>query len=397
MVRTVLAFGVAVLLGTRIQVVQTLHPGALLAMAAVPFWWSASRRFRGARAIIALSVVMAGSGYWLTEFARATHSVSTVLQTQQTLLVLSIAAMIGMFLWLRTSAPEWLLTLGFGVGMLGTTVLLSDGLGDNPWKFGYAVPTALIALSIAHRIGGFALQAVAALLLAGVSAVQDSRSAFGLFVLTAMLLLFQLKPVKPGRRKSALRTAVGLALTAVVIFQLGQAAVLEGALGEATRERSERQVEQSGSLLLGSRPEAAATVALLVARPFGYGSGTLPNLDDLRVAKTGQSEIGYNPDNGYVDHYMFGLGYEVHSILGDYWIRFGLPGLAFVLLLVTLLVRGIAQRLAESNASGVALFVGAQTLWSVLFSPIFASAPLLVVAVATLLAPRAPRTLDQGP
>ncbi len=192
----------------------------------------------------------------------------------------------------------------------------------------------------------------------------------------------------PTRRKSALRVIIGLALAALVVFQLGQAAVLEGALGEATKERSQEQIDQSGSILLGSRPEAAASVALLTAQPIGYGSGTLPNLNDILTAKTEQSKIGYNPDNGYVEGYMFGSGYEVHSILGDYWIRYGLPGLAMVILLAFVLLRGIAQRIAEASGAAVAVFAGAQTLWSLLFAPTYGSAPLIVLAVFTLLLPK---------
>ena len=38
------------------------------------------------------------------------------------------------------------------------------------------------------------------------------------------------------------------------------------------------------------------------------------------------SALNYDPNNGYVEQYLFGQGYEVHSVLGDLWIHFGVAG-----------------------------------------------------------------------
>ena len=70
----------------------------------------------------------------------------------------------------------------------------------------------------------------------------------------------------------------------------------------------------------------AATRALFVHDPLGFGLGIIPSLTDITVAKTGMSAINYQPDNGYVERYMFGTQFEVHSVTGDLWALFGIPG-----------------------------------------------------------------------
>ena len=171
-------------------------------------------------------------------------------------------------------------------------------------------------------------------------------------------------------------------------------------LGEETRLRSLEQIDSSGSLLLGGRPELAATIALLQGRPWGYGAGTIPSLADVTTAKTGMAAIGYEPDNGYVENYMFGGRFELHSLFGDFWAFFGIPGIVLIVVLAVLLVRGLSVRVAHNAASAVLIYAVVRTLWNVPFGPVYSSIPLLILATGLALLPADGwrlRAVDGGP
>src|SRR3712207_9122030 len=43
--------------------------------------------------------------------------------------------------------------------------------------------------------------------------------------------------------------------------------------------------------------------------------------------KAGMAQIGYQPNNGYVETYMFGGQFKLHSVIGDAWAYFGVAGI----------------------------------------------------------------------
>jgi hypothetical protein len=162
--------------------------------------------------------------------------------------------------------------------------------------------------------------------------------------------------------------------------------VLEGALGTAAQERSQAQIDASGSVLTGGRPELGAFVALLARQPWGYGSGVLPTTRDVWIAKTGMSALNYDPDNGYVERYLFGNGFEVHSVLGDLWIRFGIIGAIFAVAVVAYCLYSTSSRISTGTASAVLVLLSLQAAWDLAFGP-FLSASRgmgLVIALAAL-------------
>jgi len=248
----------------------------------------------------------------------------------------------------------------------------------------------VIALSLVSRPGMRAADASLLLILAGLSVVTDSRYRFASLMIAAVLILWQMLPKAHTRRTSALTTILAFGAIAAVTYNLATTLLLEGYLGQQAQERSVGQIERSGSLLVGGRPELSASVALFLSRPIGFGSGVLPNQSDILVAKTGMSAVGYDPNNGYVESYMFGSGFEVHSVAGDLWALFGLPGLAFVALCVFLTVRTLGRTLADRSATGLVVFLCIATMWNVLFSPIYGSLPTLVLTLGLALLPRLP-------
>jgi hypothetical protein len=174
------------------------------------------------------------------------------------------------------------------------------------------------------------------------------------------------------------------------VFQLGQALILDGYLGAETQARSIEQLRTSGSLVLGGRPELAATFALMRDHPWGFGVGSVPTAADVQVAKEGMASIGYQPDNGYVERFMFGGHFELHSVVG----------LALVAVLLGVLVVGVVRQLAHGTASAILIFAAAQSVWNIFFAPFYSSVPFLVIAVALALVPVRDHTapdLDTSP
>ena len=145
------------------------------------------------------------------------------------------------------------------------------------------------------------------------------------------------------------------------------------------------QDELAGSMIVGGRPEMAATWALMQYRPAGFGSGAIASNQDLMVAKSGMWEINYDPNNGYVENYMFGDGIKLHSVIGDMWAYYGFSGVALAVLITTLLVHALFIRLATGTASGLVIFLICTALWNIPFGPLWSSTPILAATIGVAL------------
>lgn len=388
------AFAVAVLSAQRFRLPLDMPAGVLVCILLLPVSLGALRRYRFAPTVALVAVLAAANGIVLTEFARGWNATSTRMMTANTILVLGVVATAIALLWARSIIGARLMVLGFGIGML-LSVITRGVNWDNPWKFTFSVPVILIVLSLRHVWGRRRAQVVALVALAGLSAVQDSRSLTGMLVVVIALLLTQDAPGTSGSGR-ALLIAVRVALVGIAGYFLVQAALLDGALGEQARARSLTQIERSGSLLTGGRPELGASIALLTARPWGYGSGVLPTGEQIQLAKTGMVALGYDPDNGYVNRYMFGNGFEVHSLTGDLWILFGVFGLALAAVLAVAIGSSLVTRLAAGTLSAVGAFLALRLMWDLAFSPVGSAALTLAVTLAVLL-PRAGERRSRAP
>jgi hypothetical protein len=382
-----LAAAALVMIGARIALPQGIEVGHVAAVLLLPVWLPVVRLYRWGWALIGTGLLAAVMGFWLTVFNSNDHSSDASLMTSTTVLLVGALVSIGVVLWARRVLPEANVTLWFGIGLALAITPNSPLYPTNPWKFGFAVPVAIITLSLAYKSGRRWLQLVVLGALTITSGLNDSRSAFAILLLAAIVVAFQVVPRGKNRTLAAIRMIAGLGGLTVVIYNLGQALILDGYLGASTQARSLQQLETSGSLILGGRPELSATIALFNHQWWGFGSGTLPSLTDISVAKAGMASINYAPDNGYVERYMFGGHYELHSIFGDFFTHFGIAGLLFLLVVVIVAVWGIAIRIADRTASGVIMFASATTLWGVGFSPFYSAAPLFVLMLGMLAIP----------
>lgn len=369
----------------------TFGPGIsislVVAVVLLPVWWPALRGYRLARTLLALA---AGAAVWgaaisLVETTRAT---STSLLLEQTFTLLSLAGGIGVLLWARSELGLGPTGIAFGVGALAN-VALTGGNPANLWKYSLAVPVIIVVLGFTSTTRRRSLDLVALAVLAALCLFSDSRSMTSFLLLAAVIVLWQVILPAGARRPRPAQTLVLLGALSLAAFSMLQALILEGVLGDAAQQRTQAQIDTSGSLIAGGRPELGAATALISARPQGFGSGTLPTSQDVWIAKAGMSELNYDPDNGYVEGYMFGGQYEVHSVLGDLWLRFGPVGAAFALVLLGCAIYAVARAVSLKAAPGIIVWLTLLGAWDTFFSPLLTSSRTLALLFALTAIPAA--------
>ncbi len=377
------------------QLAVGLTLGMLVALVLLPVWLPVWWRYRAGRALLVVAVLALLCGAYLTlggAWVRAPDPLGARTTTAAVLVVVTSA---GVLVWAHGLLGARAVVMLYAAGMLASRLPRLDP-GTNAWKYELSVPVTLLVLGACLSVTSVLVQVALVLALAWVSAANDSRSAASLLVVTAAVLAWQRVVAAAVPRSSSLRTAVQLVLVCVVAYFSIQAMLVEGVFGESSRARTQAQIDTAGSVLVGARPEMGATAALLAAQPWGYGMGLAPNHDDLLTAKSGMAGLGYDPDNRYVETYLFGSGFEVHSVLGDLWVRLGPAGALLALTVTGVAVAGLVRALARRQASALVVFVTALVVWDLLFSPLF-STSVAVMVLATALAVVGSPTAVRGP
>ncbi len=371
-----------VLFGMNRDLIGGVPIGLAGAVAFTPLWWGTLARFKGAYLFLGVGAVAIVSGVWLTE-STLDHATSGRLTKAILILLGTMLVGVAVLLWARTVTTDVNVAILFGIGM---TLGISTGgrFAENPWRFGFSLPLSVLLLAVAWKIGNRWLQAATALALALVSAAAGGRSTFAMLLVAALITAWQ---ASSSRTKGGSRARVVLLIVTLVfaIYQVGQGLILDGYLGEDAQARTEIQVQTSGNLLLGARPELGATMALFASHPAGFGVGTIPTVSDILVAKTGMASLGYDPNNGYVENYLFGNGFVLHSMIGELWAWLGLVGIAFVLLMLWITVASISTLIARRAAPALLSFLAIRMLWNIFFSPVYSSVVLVILTMGLLI------------
>ena len=330
-------------------------------------------------------------GLLLGGLERPGHVLVASVRTSSSVLMVGLVTGVAVILWSRRLLDLRQVGLSYGLGMLAGAVVTGSG-SNNAWKFVWAIPVAIVALAACAGIDRPSIEVAVLAALAVVSVTSDSRSYAATFALAALLVVWQLRPSSMGRQRSWVWTTALLGVLAGAVYYLGTTLLVDGYLGAGAQARSIAQIRTSGSLILGGRPELSATVALMRAHIMGFGAGISASPHDILVAKTGLAGIHYAPNNGYVDKYLFGSGVELHSTFGDLWASWGIAGLVFAAVILVLVVRGLAESVADQEASALVLFVSCWTLWNLFFSPLYSAVPTLTLTIGLLLRPPEPLT-----
>lgn len=378
----VIAFAITALLAVRVTY-KDFPIGTLVAIALLPVTVQVLRKYRGAALLAGLSAAAAASGVVLAYVNAQDHQVNVHRMLSGAFLILGLGICLITLLWARSVIGAVNVALGFGVGALASVAI--GGVNDaNIWKFSLSVPITLILLSLPVVARTVTRQVLVMLAITAFSGIADSRSLAATLLIATALLITRRSPGSK-RRPSTWLVVVQLVMIGVGVFLTVQSIILEGIFGAEIQSRTELQIQNGGNIFTGGRPEMGATLALLRFNPFGFGAGVTPSYQDITVAKTGMSKLGYDPQNGYVNHYMFGSGFEVHSLLGDLWLLAGIAGLVFAIVVIISVISGMAHSIGHGAALGVALFLGARSIWDFFFSPLGSTYFTIALCLALLL------------
>ena len=385
------ATGLSALIAMRLRLPPDFHLGTAVALALLPVTVAAITRYRGAIVLFVLAIATSCAGVLLGFARSADHELDFGPMVNDAYHIAGIGICMVALLWARSIIGLRKVALSYGGGGLLSAFLV--GLNpDNPWKFSLAVPVILILLSLRITSATKSRQIAVMLALAIGSALADSRSLAATLLIAGALLLTE-RRAGTSRARSALLVVAQTAIIGVGGFLAIQGAILEGVLGEQLQERTQGQIDRSGSVIAGGRPELGATMALLRANPWGFGTGTIPSFTDISIAKEGMAQLGYDPiNNGYVDRYMFGSKFEVHSFAGDLWLLGGIVGAIFAAAILVYLVYGMTHSIATGVAAGAALFLAVRSTWDLFFSPFGATYFTLAVSIALVLPVAAKRS-----
>lgn len=383
------AIGALALLGMNLPLPSATSTGLIATVALVPVWAAAVARARGAAVLFALAAIGLLSGILLTVVSSADHSVATRHAVELSFTVLTGLGGIGLVVWARTVVPLRVLGIAYGGGQL-IAGLLAPAVADA-YKFQFALPVTIIVLSVlSDRAGRTALRAT--LLAFGVLAVLDvagnARSAFGRCAIAAALVLWQMRRQSAGRRAGAGSNLLLLVAVGVGVYFAATELLVSGALGAGVQARTTQQIAQSGSLLLGGRPEWLATLSLMKAHPLGFGMGAVPNATDVATAKAGIAASHIPTINGYIEHYLFNGRFELHSIVADLWANLGPAGLLLGLALVAVAVGELVVLLSRRAAPALTCFAVVTAVWYLAFGPVYSNMVDVAFAVGLVMALR---------
>lgn len=378
--------------------VGRLSVTVVVVLALAPVWLGSLSRFRGAPLLFWCSMLALGCGLVMGLLASPERQVAFDGGLDFAALVVTLIGRIGVLLWARTRLSTPVVAILAGVALVATVPREASLYSANPWKFGYALPVAVLTLAIVWQVGRRWLEIVALMTLVLLSAVNDSRSSSAILGLAVIVVAWQAVRTRDsadaGRGQWA-GTALVLAGLGWAIYHLVESLILSGFLGQSTQQRTLTQLDASGSLLLGGRPEIGASLALMRDTPWGFGLGVRPSLSDILVAKSGMASLNYDPNNGYVEKYMFGGGITLHSIIGDLWANLGLGGVALCVALVYVGFRAAIMRVRLSRASALVVVLACNAAWAMPFGPFRASVTVLSLWIGLALIPTMSLTRPQ--
>ncbi|MBO1767453.1 hypothetical protein JOB34_11575 [Allobranchiibius sp. GilTou38] len=384
LIEQVLAVLCLFLLGLRLTVHYGVTSGDVLAFLLLPLSLPTLGRYWGAKWALACGMAAMVAGLFLSRSTAVDHVVVGRAQIAAAALLGGILLGVCTVLWARTILPLWLVGLCFGLGSLMSVPRMTFVYSTGSWKFGYATPVTIVVLSIAVATRMKWPQLAALVGLMAVAAGTDSRSLFATYIVTGALLLCAGRYTWGDDLRASFAKAGLLVVVLAAILTLGQTLILRGYLGAETEQRTVLQLNRSGSLLLGGRPELVGFKSLLMEHPLGYGMGVQPNMHDISIAENAMQAIGADPRLGGLDKYMFYSGqFELHSITADLWAPYGILGLVLAGIIAVVALRFLTAAISGSRVNALVLFLSCVTVWDLLGTPLWTAAPTLTLLLGS--------------
>lgn len=359
---------IVVLVGLDLTVAKGFSAAFVALIVLTPVWLPAIRTYRSVMLILILAPIALLAGYLLSMVSAKDHLVDTSLQLRWSALILSgLAAMIGL-LWARRLVPLHRVVLLLGIGAVAHAVLFTE----MSWKYDLVEPLTYVVLGLVERFRSRLIPAAVVLVMGLIGVINEGRSFFAFCVVAAMATLWQIRPRGERTESNPWYPVVLLAGSCAAVYWSISTLLTRGVFGTTLQERSVEQIQSSGSLLAGGRPEWAATRELMKQNPMGFGTGVVPGWSDLQAGRAGLASINIDA-GGYTTNYLFGGGFELHSIVSDLWVTCGIAGLAFAAVVIFAILRSLSSQIAARQAATSVLFACSIALWALLFGPIFSN------------------------
>lgn len=366
--------------------VASLNLGVVLAALTIPLWLSAAVEFRGARLlqILMLAAVLGGGVLLAVSVQSHAFEVQRALGISLAMVLSPVA--LGFLLWARQLiglAPVGLL---YGFGALIDNAVRFQEWGENGWKYGYSWAVAVILLSLVIGLRREKLATAAVFLALAIPSVLGGYRTLMVFCVVALALFLFMDWNRRQERFPRIPLLLGLVVGCAAF---GYAALtwlsLSGLLGHEVQTKSEHAIRETGSVLVGGRTEWSATLALMKERFFGFGPGVIPSEVDIEVGKQGLAGIGANPESQHANTYIFDGQFRLHSIFGDLWTNFGIPGLVLAIAAASLATIALIRFGDRDRASGLQILLALWLIWDIAFSPFDSNWRYDVFALALLL------------
>jgi hypothetical protein len=365
--------------------VSKVTTGMAVAFVLAPVWLPWLSTTPQGPALMGAGVLFIGGGFIVGWASRKDHLINMhVAITTATTYAMYLCG-VGALVWAaRSLSIRWVIFI-FGAAWLMDSVMHPADWQDSAWKYGFAIPVTLIVVSLLDMQRSTGLKILGLLVLGAISATHDHRSGFATCIVASVVLGWQRLRQSAVREPSLTKFILGLLSVGYVIYYAVTRLLVSGALGESLRAKSEAQVEASGSLLLGGRPEWTVTIRLFRERPFGFGFGTVPSPTDIELGRRGFASIHLSSQVNYLEHYVFAAIFRLHSIAADLWATGGPAGMVLVLVMIWVLVKSMATELAFRTASVTQVMLTILALWDIGFSPSFTNFPDVMLALAVAL------------
>ena len=323
------------------------------------FWWTSS-------SVVAIAGV---SIYHIDSFQETVFTAAYIVATGS-------VAILAIFVTNNNVARCARLIVAVSLGLLLGYVIQPTGVVlQQPLKSGAGVALVAVVLGLLsiYKPSAKLLPTLALFIIATVALLNDARNLAAISALTAVVLLVSslLRPmnVTPWAKVTVLAiVSVAAAFSMTLIYEnLAES----GVLGADAQKRFALQSSVEGGLLLGGRPELAASLAVIKEDPL-LGRGGKPYVTDVERANilkeiNAGREFAISPRE---ERRILGSGINSHSFMFGYWVKLGIVGLvstaAIGLLLWWAAVKAVHRQM---SVAALSLYAALQTSWDLLFSP----------------------------
>lgn len=363
------------------------NPALVVSAALAPVWITALPRYRYAPVLLGLAGGALVYGLLLADWSSVDHAIDGGIAAETSFRFLGAFGTVGLILWARTFLTIGWIGLCYGLGALLTGLVQSPG-SPNPWKFELAFGATIIVLALVTSQRRTTVYVAAMLALGLVSVLLDYRSWFAFCAVAAALVLWQARPrAAISKPASRVLTLLFLAALGVGGYAAASFAIVEGYLGDELQARSVEQIQTSGSLIAGGRPEWTVTWVLMQDNPMGFGVGVVPNSADILAGGEGFATVDVPFQSGYVE-FLFGGRFKLHSVFADFWSNFGVVGIVLGMTITGVMLAALSWSLTRRCATPLGVFLVIANLWNLAFQPIYSSLPSLGLMLGVVLLER---------